>query len=72
MRVVNVYSTSTGIAFVSSQVTPFLWLAALSAWTVTYGRWQKRKGERLAAASEAAQAAQAAQAANVHPEPTET
>jgi hypothetical protein len=72
VRVIIVYSTSTGTAFVSSQVTPFLWLAALSAWTVAYGRWRKRKGERLAAASEAAQAAQPAQAANVHPEPTET
>ena len=75
VRVIIVYSTSTGTAFVSSQVTPFLWLAALSAWTVAYGRWQKRKGERLAAASEEAQPAQpaqAAQAANVHPEPTET
>jgi hypothetical protein len=71
VRVIIVYSTSTGTAFVGSQVTPFLWLAALSAWTVAYGRWRKRKGERLAA-SEAAQAAQPAQAANVHPEPTET
>jgi hypothetical protein len=61
VRVVIVYSTSTGTAFVSSQVTPFLWLAALSAWTVAYGRHQKKKGERLAAAGEVTQATNAAQ-----------
>jgi hypothetical protein len=51
-RVVIVYDTSTGTALASSKVTPFVWVAVLSAWTVAYGARQKRKGERMAAASE--------------------
>ena len=51
-RVVIVYDTSTGSALASSKVTPFVWVAVLSAWTVAYGALQKRKGERLVAASE--------------------
>lgn len=51
-RVVIVYDTSTGTALASSKVTPFVWAAVLSAWTVAYGARQKRKGERMAAASE--------------------
>jgi hypothetical protein len=51
-RVAIVYDTSTGTALAISKVTPFVWLAALSAWTVVYGRYQKKKGERLAAAGE--------------------
>jgi hypothetical protein len=54
-RVAIVYGTSTGTALASSTVTPFLWLAVLSAWTVAYGARQKKKGERLASASEMAQ-----------------
>lgn len=55
LRVVIVYSTSTGTALASSQATPFLWAAVLSAWTVAYGRYLKKRGERMAAAaSEAA------------------
>jgi hypothetical protein len=46
LRVVIVYSTSTGTALATSTVTPFLWTAALSAWTVAYGVRQKKKGER--------------------------
>lgn len=52
IKVVIVYSTSTGTALASSNVTPLLWLAALSAWTAAYGARQKRKGERLAATGE--------------------
>ncbi len=51
LRVVIVYRTSTGTALASSNVTPFLWAAILSAWTVAYGARQKKKGERMAAAS---------------------
>jgi hypothetical protein len=51
VRVVIVYTTSTGTALVSSTVTPFIWAAILSAWTVAYGAHHKKKGERLAAAS---------------------
>ena len=49
LRVVVVYNTSTGTALASSKVTPFLWAAILSAWTVGYGARQKKKGERMAA-----------------------
>jgi intracellular septation protein A len=53
VRVVIVYHTSTGTALASSNVTPFLWLAVLSAWTVAYGAHRKKKGEQMAAAGEA-------------------
>ena len=52
LRVVIVDNTSTGTALASSKVTPFLFLAILSGWTVAYGAGQKKKGERLAAASQ--------------------
>lgn len=51
LRVVIVFNTSTGTALASSKVTPFLWAAALSAWTVAYGARQKKKGERMATAT---------------------
>ena len=51
LRVVIVYNTSTGTALASSKVTPFLWAAILSAWTVAYGAHHKKKGERMAAAA---------------------
>ena len=50
-RVVIVQNTSTGTALAISKVLPFAVAGALSAWTVGYGRYQKRKGERLAAAA---------------------
>lgn len=58
VRVVIVYSTSPGTALAISQVTPFAWVGALSAWTVAYGTRQRKKGERTAAAqmSQASQA----------------
>jgi hypothetical protein len=55
-RIVIVYNTSTGTALASSKVTPFIWAAVLSAWTVAYGTHRRKKGERLAAAAAAAQA----------------
>jgi hypothetical protein len=51
LRVVIVYNTSTGTALASSKIMPFLWGAILSAWTVGYGARQKKKGERMAAAT---------------------
>ena len=51
LRVVIVYNTPTGTALASSKVMPFLWAAVLSAWTVGYGTRQKKKGERMAAAT---------------------
>ena len=53
LRVVIVYHTSAGTALASSKVMPFLWMAVLSAWTVAYGAHRKKKGERMAATSEA-------------------
>lgn len=46
LRVVIVYSTSTGTAQATSTVTPFLFTGVLSAWTVAYGAYRRRKGER--------------------------
>ena len=51
LRAVIAYRTSTGTALASSKVTPFIFLAILSAWTVAYGQYRKKKGERLAAAA---------------------
>ena len=55
IRVIIVYNTSTGTALVSSKVTPFVFGAILSAWTVAYGARQKKKGERRAAVPAAGQ-----------------
>lgn len=49
LRVVIVYNTSTGTALAISKVTPFVFLAILSAWTVGYGAHHRKKGERMAA-----------------------
>jgi hypothetical protein len=51
LRIVVIYSTSTGTALALSKVTPWIWVGVLSAWTVAYGQRQKRKGERMAAAA---------------------
>ena len=50
LRVVIVYNSSAGTALAISKVTPFLFVAILSAWTVAYGAHHKKKGERMAAA----------------------
>jgi hypothetical protein len=50
-RVVIVQNTSAGAALATSRVMPYVVAAVLSAWTVGYGRYQKRQGERLAAAA---------------------
>jgi hypothetical protein len=49
LRVVIVYNTSTGTALASSKVSPFVFAAIFSAWTLAYGARQKKKGERMAA-----------------------
>ena len=48
-RVVIVANTSTGTALAVSKVMPWVVTAVLAAWTVGYGRLQKRRGEALAA-----------------------
>jgi len=49
LRILIVYSTSTGTALALSKVTPFLFSGLFCAWTFGYGTYQKRKGERMAA-----------------------
>jgi len=51
LRVLIIYNTSTGTALALSKVTPFVFVAIFSAWTIGYGNYQKRKGERMAAAA---------------------
>jgi intracellular septation protein A len=51
LRVVIVDKTSTGTALAVSKVTPFIFFALLSAWTVAYGMHKKKQGERMAASS---------------------
>jgi hypothetical protein len=46
LRVVVVYNTSTGTALALSKVTPYVWVAVFIAWTVAYGRYQGKKGQR--------------------------
>jgi intracellular septation protein A len=50
-RIVIVERTSTGIAFTVSKVMPLAVTAILAAWTAAYSTYQKRKGERVAAAA---------------------
>jgi hypothetical protein len=56
LRVVVVYNTSPGTALAISKVTPFLFAGALVAWTIAYGARHRKKGERMAAASEVTEA----------------
>ncbi|HEX4254918.1 MAG TPA: VC0807 family protein [Streptosporangiaceae bacterium] len=51
VKVVIVESTSTGTALASSQVLPIVWAAVLCAWTVAYGNYRRKQGERAAAAA---------------------
>jgi hypothetical protein len=62
-RVAIVQNTSAGAALPVSKVLPYAVAAVLIAWTVGYGRYQKRQGERMAAAyAAAAEAAEGAAA----------
>lgn len=54
-RIVIVEHTSTGIALAVSKVMPLAVTAVLALWTVAYSRYQKRKGERLAASMESSE-----------------
>lgn len=74
LRVVIVYNTSTGTAMATSKVTPYLWIAGLMAWTVAYGRYRKRKGEREDAAGAMTQpgSANAEPVDNANPEPVDS
>jgi hypothetical protein len=52
LRVVIVFNASPGTALTISRVTPFLFAAIMSAWTVAYGGRQRKKGERTSAAAD--------------------
>jgi hypothetical protein len=58
LRVIIIYSTSAGTAMAISKITPYVFFGVLSAWTVAYGQYRKRKGQRQAAARMAAEASQ--------------
>lgn len=47
LRVVIIFTTPATTATAVSRVAPFVFFGALSAWTVGYGSYRKRKGERL-------------------------
>jgi hypothetical protein len=49
LRLVIVYSTSTGTALAISTVTAFVFAGIMVAWTIGYGTLQKKKTERMAA-----------------------
>ena len=51
VRVVIVENTSAGTALSLSKVMPYVWAAVLVAWTVGYGRYQGKKGQRMMAAA---------------------
>ncbi len=53
LRVVIVYNTSTSTALSLSKVTPYIWIAIFVAWTVAYGKYQEKKGQRMMAAAAA-------------------
>ncbi len=50
INVTIIEATSTQKAFVINKILPYLFLAALGAWTALYGIRAKRRGEALAAA----------------------
>jgi len=54
LRVAIVYNTSTSTALSLSKVMPYIWVGIFVAWTVGYGRYQEKKGERMMAAAAAA------------------
>ncbi len=47
LRVVIVYSTSTGTALAISTFTPFVFAGSMVAWTIGYGTLQKRHTRAL-------------------------
>jgi hypothetical protein len=52
-RVIIVQETAAGTAFATSTVMPFAVGGAVSAWTIVYGRYSKRRAIRLATAAAA-------------------
>ncbi len=55
LRVAIVYDTSTGTALSLSKVMPYAWVGIFMAWTLAYGRYQRKKGKRMVAGLAAAE-----------------
>ncbi len=51
LRVAIVYNAPPGTALSLSKVTPYIWVGIFTAWTVVYGRYQGKKGQRMMAAA---------------------
>jgi hypothetical protein len=71
LRVVIVDSTSTGTALSVSKVLPYIWVGIFVAWTVAYGRYRGKKGERMMAAAAAAAAVEGTGTSDADPQPTD-
>jgi hypothetical protein len=52
LRFLIVYNTSASTALSVSKVTPYIWVGIFTAWTIAYGRYQRKKGQRIMAAAE--------------------
>lgn len=52
LRVVVAFNASTGTALAISTATPFVFLGILSAWTLAYGRRNRKRAERMVASGE--------------------
>lgn len=70
LRVFIVENTSTNTALSLSKVTPYIWVGIFVTWTVAYGRYQGRKGQRKMAAAAAA-AAEGPGTGDADPQPAE-
>jgi intracellular septation protein A len=71
LRVVIVYTTSTNTALAVSKVMPYIWAGVFMAWTVGYGKYQGRKGQRMMAAAAAAAAAEGPAPSDPDPQPAD-
>jgi intracellular septation protein A len=71
LRVVIVYTTSTNTALAVSKVMPYIWAGVFMAWTVGYGKYQGRKGQRMMAAAAAAAAPEGSAPSDRDPQPAD-
>jgi hypothetical protein len=71
LRVAIVYNTSTGTALTLSKVTPYIWIGIFVAWTVAYGRYQGKKGQRIMAAATATAAVEGPGTSDADPRPAD-
>jgi intracellular septation protein A len=57
LRVIIVFNTSTNTALSLSKITPYIFTGVFMTWTLAYGKYQEKKGERVMADMAAAGAA---------------